>query len=621
MDTMKRNNKLLRQLLSIIICISAVLLIFKITGRGHLFGLAGKGETAKFQSLCQEMFLIEMSDDSLSLHFTLRNPESYGVENKQVSLPLYSKQDMESHPITLENTIKRLKKTHRNSLSPEYKYNYDVFNYSLKSMLEGCKYPYFEEPFSPFSGLQTEFPLLLSEYTFSTKKDVENYLKILECSGPYLNSLNEYEKEKSAAGLFMSDSEAERVIAWCDTFISSYKDHILVTTFIDKVNALEAQGEISASEKKYYLSQNERLLTTVLFPAYEKLGDCLTVLKGSGKALSGLCQDEGGKKYYEYLVKSTIGTDKSIKEIKSMLTKQLQEDFTKLHTTVLLLSEGEYEGFEDPLTALEPEQILEDLKSRMALDFSSTDNHYYSYVVKDVAESLEAYTSPAFYFTPPIDAVFENVIYVNNATTEKGIDLYTTLAHEGFPGHLYQSVTFQSHSEEASLPDLRSILYWGGYIEGYATYTEMISYEYAKACAAGLSPNSADSTSTIYDAVALDRSIQLCLYSLLDIMIHYEGMGTEEIAPYLHNFGITDSASIQAVFSYIASEPANYLKYYGGYLEILECQSLAKQAWGNAYSDHIFHEFLLNLGPSPFPLIKKAIQDYIPDGFIAAALF
>ncbi len=40
---------------------------------------------------------------------------------------------------------------------------------------------------------------------------------------------------------------------------------------------------------------------------------------------------------------------------------------------------------------------------------------------------------------PAIDFYKENVIYVNKAQTA---ELYPTLAHEGYPGHLYQNVYY-----------------------------------------------------------------------------------------------------------------------------------------------------------------------------------
>ena len=70
---------------------------------------------------------------------------------------------------------------------------------------------------------------------------------------------------------------------------------------------------------------------------------------------------------------------------------------------------------------------------------------------------MEAHLSPAFYMIPALDDTEENVIYVNQAQMGNKLTLYTTLAHEGYPGHLYQTVYYAS-----TKPDpLRSIFnFW-----------------------------------------------------------------------------------------------------------------------------------------------------------------
>ncbi|MFR5970913.1 MAG: DUF885 family protein [Clostridium sp.] len=51
--------------------------------------------------------------------------------------------------------------------------------------------------------------------------------------------------------------------------------------------------------------------------------------------------------------------------------------------------------------------------------------------------------SPAFYLTPPIDEPAANVIYINHAAKYRHQNLHATLAHEGYPGHLFQNCYFR----------------------------------------------------------------------------------------------------------------------------------------------------------------------------------
>ena len=54
--------------------------------------------------------------------------------------------------------------------------------------------------------------------------------------------------------------------------------------------------------------------------------------------------------------------------------------------------------------------------------------------VKYVPEQMEEHLSPAFYMIPAIDNTEENVIYINRAHMNDDLTLFTTLAHEGYPG-------------------------------------------------------------------------------------------------------------------------------------------------------------------------------------------
>ena len=253
-----------------------------------------------------------------------------------------------------------------------------------------------------------------------------------------------------------------------------------------------------------------------------------------------------------------------------------------------------------------PQDILQSLKTAMAEDFPALPDTCITQV-KTVASSLESYTAPAFYLTPPVDAYQDNVIYINESQVLPGLDNYTTLAHEGFPGHLYQNMYSSCHL--ASIPDshLRSILWYGGYLEGWAIYTEFLSYDYA----AQLLEDGGDSDAAAICRISKhNRSFLLALYALMDMKIHYEGALEPEIATLLSSIGITDGEVIHEIYSYIVEEPTNYMKYYLGYLEILEIKKQAQSLWGETYSDYRFHKFLLEFGPADFDTLSLALHTF-----------
>ena len=135
---------------------------------------------------------------------------------------------------------------------------------------------------------------------------------------------------------------------------------------------------------------------------------------------------------------------------------------------------------------------------------------------------------------------------------------------------------------------------------------ELISYDYAVELALSAGEKEAAS---YYRLLKEDRKVQLGLYSLLDIAIHYDGADYSKVKNFLSSMGITKEESCQAVYEYIAEEPTNYLKYYLGYLEILELKEKATEKWGSKYSDYEFHKFLLDAGPSDFRTLKKRLAE------------
>lgn len=84
----------------------------------------------------------------------------------------------------------------------------------------------------------------------------------------------------------------------------------------------------------------------------------------------------------------------------------------------------------------------------MQKDFPALDTT--DYEIRYVHESMEDFLSPAFYLTPPLDTGRPNVIYINRAGSRSNLELFTTLSHEGFPGHLYQTVFSERHSRTTS---------------------------------------------------------------------------------------------------------------------------------------------------------------------------
>ena len=126
---------------------------------------------------------------------------------------------------------------------------------------------------------------------------------------------------------------------------------------------------------------------------------------------------------------------RSIKEIQQTLYRQLFSDFEEIQKLVQKDPDIFIKASQLPQTSsYSPEQMLDYLNRVMTDDFPSLTVE--DYEVKYVPESMESFSSPAFYLTPPVDTLTPNTIYINQSSTVSSTELFTTLAHEGFPGHL-----------------------------------------------------------------------------------------------------------------------------------------------------------------------------------------
>lgn len=571
-------------------------------------------EDARFEKFAEKFFLTELCSNPVTFHYTLSEPAAYEIDESTLTLPVYHAGQASEELEKIRTVLVALRKFHPENMSAANQYTYILLSTYLTAAENCSSYLYYEEPLSPSSGVQSSLPVLLAEYRLSSAKDIENYLSILSQIPAYLEGIALYEREKAQYGLFMSDASADKVIEQCDTLMDRQaleaESHFLETTFTQRLTKLVEQGLIETSEAEQWQAENKRLLTTVVAPAYDRLADELTLLKGSGTNTQGLACYENGREYYQAYLRLSTGSYRTVPEIKKMLSNDFEKNYVSLITLL-----REYPALSDSLPSVNstfptvsPEKILAGLQQMITEDFPAIPQQT-GCTVKYVDEALEPYSAPAFYMVPPIDDMAENTIFINRLDTAEGLSLFTTLAHEGYPGHLYQTVYSGSYLRSIGASPLRSILSYGGYTEGWATYTELLSYDYAIRLTKDMHPE----TEALYLAEKLNRQIQLCLYSILDIIIHYEGAPYERVCEILSAIGISEDETMRAVYEYIIEEPCNYLKYYLGYLEIEALKEQAETIWTEssgegAFTLYRFHRFLLENGPADFRILSRLLE-------------
>lgn len=578
-----------KKIFLILPCCLLVILISFLSGNAFWSSLHAESSDRQFRTFTRSLFQTEVSANTISLHYTLRSPSDYGIADIPATYGSLSS-DPIAAKASVRNVLSSLQEFDPGTLSSENALTFKILDTYLKNASTGTDYLLYQEPLGSVSGIHTQLPVLLSEYSFYDTQDVETYLALLKETPSYFDSVIRFEQKKAASGLFMPDYQADSVLDTCQSFIDMGKENYLVSTFNERIASLDLLPE---NKKDSFQKENMKLVTEEIYPAYQNLITAIKSLKGKGMNEQGLSHFPYGKKYYEYLVRQTTGCNESISRLRLMTRAQILEDLSAMQKVLFPADAALTQA--SVLEQTSPDSMLDDLRSKITDTFPEIPD--VDFQVKYVPESMQDYLSPAFYMIPAIDNLTENVIYINNGQTASGLNLYTTLAHEGYPGHLYQTVYFS-----ASEPDpIRSILDFGGYVEDWATYAEMMSYYLAplpKTEASLLQKNS---------------SVILGLYALADMGIHYDGWSVTDTVRFFSDYGINDPNAVQSVYKLIIGSPANYLKYYIGYLKFYELKKEMADALGNQFSQKEFHRAVLDVGPAPFEIVYDEVEKNLLD--------
>lgn len=572
------------RMLSVGIFLAAVLSIIY----AAILSPAGKS-TGSFSEFCTTLFREEMKSNTMNLHFTLKDPKAAGIDSYEITLGSLSGDSPHNQARQLKKLSEELKKYSHRSLKGKDRLTCRLLSDYISRQQNLAAYPYYDEPLTPSGGVTSQLPVLLAEYTFRNTRDIKDYLGLLSQMDTYFLGILDYEQKKADAGLFMSDEACLKVIEGCEVFTEHPDDNFLIDTFSNRLNAMDG---LTDTQKNAYLKQHSKVLSDHVIPAYSQMIKGLTMLLGRGHNNWGLCNFPEGKAYYEAVVSADTGCDDSVEDLFSQIAKARREDLTfcqnLLENNPKLASQSP-----KPDAALKEENaMLSRLQKEILTDFPAPPQT--DVEICHVDPALSEYLAPAFYITAPIDDISHNRIYINDAKNDTDIYYFTTLAHEGYPGHLYQTICTSSYGA----PEVLSLLNYPGYTEGWATYTEMQAFYYA-----GLNPDLAS-------LLQHNQAATLSLYATADIGIHYFGWEKEKNAAFWSEYGVDDTATVKRITDLILEEPGNYLKYYVGYLKFRQMrEQLALE--NKSFSVSAFHEAILRTGPSPFSVLEETVRDQL----------
>lgn len=550
----------------------------------------------KFDRFLNSCFREYAAENTVTLHFKLSNPSAYGI--KTPVSPTYgdlSSDALKKNCSRSKELLQKLYTFPTSSLTKKQKLTWQIFQDYLNESIMNEKYILYSSPLGT-NGLQSEIPVTLSEYRLDNEKDIKDYLSLVNQVPELFTQILDFEQERRNAGLISPSFVISDTIDQIDQFLNaSEENNPLIQSFEDRLTEVES---LSKDQKASYIANNRLLVTDKVLPAYKSLKTSLQAYTNDSKNTSSkerLCEYKNGQDYYKFLLMSNVGTDFSPEDCITILESQLKntvKDISSLTTKNKDLY-TEYLSATPALSA--PKEIMNTLKNDSLIDFPEIKN--ISCQLKNVPDALSGTSACAFYLVPPIDSTKDNIIYINKSRVDSN-ELFSTLAHEGYPGHLYQTNYFLTTNPSP----LRTFLHCAGYDEGWGTYAQLYSYNFIEF------KNVDEQTTKQLRQLYRDNDLlSLSLSSLSDLYVNYKNYDENALANYLQTYGI-DKDGAQNLYRYVIENPTTYLSYSIGCYELDQLKQTMADSLGKAFKISDFHEAVLNVGSCNFSILRQEIE-------------
>lgn len=536
-----------------------------------------------FSEFEDELFQEMMSEDYTTLHFSLRDYQKYGIEKPEVNIGDASWDEYEDSVEDCDEYLKKLQSFDYDSLSETEQKDYRTIAFYLERNKELNSYPYFDWAFNSAEGVIDNLLTTFTEFVFYEKEDIDDYLTTLASVPAYLDQCLENTKKQAAEGYFLTDAMLKETEDAIQKFVDKKDDNELIKIFDENIDAFDG---LSAEEKEAYKKKNQEIVLNAYIPSYEKVAEELQKLKGARKADYNVSSLDGGSEYYAALARYKTSIDADVETILDICTQYIEKSVDELYD----IMQNHSEVTEETLDFDSAEDVLSYLEGHLDA-FPALDKVYYNVQYLDPSVANDSIV--AYYLSPPVDDMRDNVIKINGDNVSDVIDLYTTLAHEGFPGHLYQTNYYIQ--QQPSL--LRTQLTMMGYQEGWGMFAEGQALHVS-----GLSEYASE-----YQKINIE--LNYVLSAAVDLGVNGLGWSTKDVSKYLDNLDLNSSIA-KDLYDFATLQPGTILPYGVGVAMFELLENKAKNALGNDFDQKAFNEVLLNDGNRPFEVVEDDVNVY-----------
>jgi uncharacterized protein (DUF885 family) len=524
----------------------------------------------------------------------VKDPAKYGIDYDSVerSLGSYRQDPDREWYVFEEGLLARMDKLDRSALSEQDQLAYDTLRQFLLWELEGEEFYGYYEPLTPYTGIQADLPLVFWFYDLNNKQDVEDYLTLLADVPRFFQELLEYERYRAEKlNIFMIEANLDRIIQDLDKIIEAKETIFLIPLFMENIAKVP---DLTEEEIKAYEERNVSLLQNEFNQAFVDL-------KAGLEALRPYCREEksvkaiGDEKYlrwFEYMLKDRCGDTLPPDELAQIMKTSYRECLNNARRATQ--KDGNYPSKFSLGTVEENVEYLRSVLDPWLPPLPEDINVRY----EEVAEELKEVASPAFYLIPAFDDWQNNMIGLNEPQESR--NLLSTLAHEGFDGHLYQYVY---HRSMPGLSLSQQLLETTAYAEAWSQYSEYL-----------LSVK-ANNKIRKYDMQTYQSFEQMAteLVGYLSLRVNYFGDSLDQAFILFSAYFNYDREEFrQEIYEpFLLGHPFYYMPYAYGYARLNDLYATARKTIGkDKFDEKAFYAQYLSYGPSYFNLLAERLDQW-----------
>lgn len=558
---------------------------------------SGQDTQEAFDLFLDRVYAEWLSDSPFEVHFYLEHPEEYGITIDNYTLMDYSEYDEEAiaaYEQEQEKEMEELKSFDKSLLTDRQQIIYDKLMEGISLNEKYVDMFDFSSMIGGANGIVSSLANNFYNYLFIEKKDIEDYLKFLADIPNYIDYAIRYTNEYAQYDLVPSKYMLQTNLQLIEELIDG-DENVFLQGFEEK---LADAAYLSEQERTEFSDQNRQLVEQLVTPAFEKLRQQLTEWEETFGEWEGIGVYEEGEDYYNYLIEIYAGVSMDGEELFEYLGNKLDESEERFWE--LLEDEAIYDGYmnsEYGFSESTPAEILDALRSYTQENFAAIEDP--GYRVEELPTALRSDNMLAYYQLTQHDHDDTNQIYLNPDALggDLGI-LYETLAHEGYPGHLYCF----NYIKQQNWHPINTLISNTGFEEGWAEY------------AAQMSLYSWDLDENMMEVVFLDQEINYLLMAMSDIGINYGAWTIDDVFDLWNSYFYLDSTEdVRDIYDSCLAEPGVILSYPVGYFQICDLEEEVRELLGDAFDQKEFIRVLLSVGGASFDLTREYVINWFSE--------